>query len=215
MGEYWPAQIPHWYGKILLQGIIKCVINAYITHYIIDGYMYTGMWYTSMSTHFLMYDDMMYASQVYHRSGNFRVKNISSVKFSSCLMFVAQANGQKWNTTKNLTRFLLKNRLFFAVCPHCTSTYAFFMDFTVLSLTRSLASSNNAVLFRLCRAYFAMSQHYEELSFTYRPCFPACRVTSSRTPLFALAIAREGMLADSEPRGSDSPWTGFMYCRTR
>ena len=30
-------------------------------------------------------------------------------------------------------------------------------------------------------------------------------------PLFALANAREGTLADSEPRGSGTPWTGFMY----
>ena len=57
----------------------------------------------------------------------------------------------------------------------------------------------------------AISQRWEELSLTYGPRFPACRVTSSRTPLFASAIAREGTLADSEPRGSGTLWMGFMY----
>ena len=33
-------------------------------------------------------------------------------------------------------------------------------------------------------------------------------------PLVCFAIVREGTLANSEPRGSGSPWTGFMY-RTR
>ena len=35
--------------------------------------------------------------------------------------------------------------------------------------------------------------------------------TYAHTLLFASAIAREGTLANSEPRGSGSPWTGFMY----
>ena len=68
--------------------------------------------------------------------------------------------------------------------------------------------------FRLChidQRTSAILQRREELSFTYGPRFPACHVTSSRTPLFASAIAQEGTLADSEPRGSGTPWKGFMY----
>ena len=47
----------------------------------------------------------------YRRSGNFRVKNISSVKFSTCLIFVAGAHRQKLNTAKitSMSRASLKN----------------------------------------------------------------------------------------------------------
>ena len=89
------------------------------------------------------------------------------------------------------------------------------MDFTVLSLMcfSSFLEKCCAVSAAPCwSAYFAVSQRWEELSFTYGPRFLACCVTFSRTPLFSV-IAREGTLADSEPRRSGSLWTGFMYCR--
>ena len=54
------------------------------------------------------------------------------------------------------------------------------------------------------------SRNAEELSFTYAPRFLACCVISSRTLLFASAIARDGMLANNEPWGSGSPWTGLF-----
>ena len=67
----------------------------------------------------------------------------------------------------------------------------------------SRASSKNAVLFRLCRVdqRTSQSQCWEELSFTYGPRLLRYFLPDPR--LFASAI---GMLANSDPRGSGSPY---------